>query len=346
MKFRRKLSHILSGRTSDAGPKPKPFVHVLATRIGIGVYDQAWFDYRLRLFESITVPSMKAQTCQDFSWLLIVDREMPAKAREQLDQAIAGMSNAKIVAVEFKTDLKATVVRWSKRRAVAKGVEYVMTSRLDDDDAMRVDAFERLHREAAEFIRVDNYHYAVFSFNLGCMWLPSRRLGYTRYHDSHSLALSLVEPVESCKCVYAYPHRDIKRVIAPRGAYIRGIDGDTLWWLYAAHNLASSDTGDGKRAEKITEHKYGYDVDDSLLATFGLDPETIAALATVPDPSARKPVLRMWAGAMDIEREIRQTRSEMAQAVGREQAALKERLEELELERRAAGSGIVETGGS
>ncbi|MGH8879865.1 MAG: glycosyltransferase, partial [Stackebrandtia sp.] len=38
------------------------------------MYDEAWFDYRLRLFESITVPSMLAQTDRDFWWLVVVDR--------------------------------------------------------------------------------------------------------------------------------------------------------------------------------------------------------------------------------------------------------------------------------
>jgi hypothetical protein len=336
-----KLGSIVS-RLATSRRESKPFVHVLATRIGIGVYDEAWFDYRLALFESITIPSMRAQTCQDFTWQLVVDRQMPAGPRARLDRAIGGIPNVVVEPVEFKTNLKASVAACARRLAAERGVPLVMTSRLDDDDAMRVDAFERLHQEALAFTRVSSLDYAVFSFNLGCTWLPSRRLGYTRYHDSHSLALSFVEPAAHCRSIYSRPHRKIKLRVAPRGAYFACIDGDRPWWLYAVHNLADSDTGDERRADRILNHRYGYRLDNAMLAAFGLYAGTIDRLAELSDPRARKPTLRMWLGAMDLEREIRELRSRLAEAQPGELAELTTRIEELEQRRRALGSGIVE----
>lgn len=334
----RMLRNGLTGRPPDG----RRYVHVLATRIGIGVYDEAWFDFRLSLFEAVTVPSMKAQSCQDFTWLLVVDQDMPVNARRRLDAAIESMPNVLVEAVEFKTDLKDTVVKIARRAAEGRNADYVVTSRLDDDDAMHVDSFSRLHDEVRWTLRRTSHDLAVFSFNLGCMWLPSKRLGYTRYHDSHSLALSLLEPVIGCRGIYSRPHREIKNQLAPRGAYIKGFDGDEVWWLYATHNLASSDTGDQKRADRIVSHKYGYSLDDRMLTSFGLDPSQIGELAELADPKARKAVLRMWAGSMDYEREIRGLRRKLNEAPESERSHLEGRIAELERQRRASGSGIVD----
>src|SRR5690606_38117903 len=226
-----------------------------ATRLGIGVYDPAWFDYRLTLFETIAAPSVAAQTSPEFTWLLVVDRRMPAAARQRLDRAVAGLPQAVVLPVEFKTDFRPTVVRWCRERADQAGASNVLTTRLDDDDALRVDALERLQSETEEFARTSPHRYAVLSFNLGCMWLPTFRHGYTRYHDSLALGLSLVEPAEECRSIYSKPHREIKQQYAPRGTHIRGFDGQTRWWLYAAHALADSDRGDRARIERIRTHK-------------------------------------------------------------------------------------------
>ncbi|GAA4908228.1 putative rhamnosyltransferase [Stackebrandtia albiflava] len=317
------------------------FLHVLSTRVGIGVYDEGWFDYRLRLFESVTVPSMAAQTSQDFTWLLVVDAKMPPRARSRFDAVVAPLANVRVREVEFKTDFRGAVVEWCQAEAARRGLSRVLTSRLDDDDALRVDAFERLQSEAADAIAAGHSDLAVFSLNLGCMWSPSHRRGYTRYHDSHSLGLSLLEPAEAVECVYSRPHREIKQRYAPRGAYIRGVDGGTRWWLYAAHAIADSDKGDGARRDKILKHRYGYHLDDDLLAGFGLDPAAVAALAEAGEPTPTAPTKFLSLRAMETERRIKALRTELAGASFLRRRLLTQRLARLESEREKAGSGIV-----
>lgn len=320
------------------------FVHVLATRVGIGIYDDAWFDYRLRMLESITVPSMAAQTSQDFTWLLVVDQRMPGPARKRLDHAVAPLANAVVVPVEFKTDFRKAVVGWSRRKAVADGADWVMSSRLDDDDALRTDAFERLQQELVDFLKTSRHRYAVLSLNLGCMWVPAWRRGYTRYHDSHSLGLSLVEPTEACQTVYSRPHREIKQQYAPRGTYIRGLDGDRLWWLYATHALADSDRGGRARVDRVLHHRYGYRVDDPLLESFGLDPARVDELGRMDEPTPARPTRFLSLRATDSERQIKEIRARLSGTPGPRVVArglIRRRLRRLEAERRAAGSGIV-----
>ena len=322
----------------------KEFIHGVATRLGIGVYDEGWFQHRLSLFEAITVPSLMAQTCQDFTWLLIIDEKMPPMARQRLDEIIHKVPNAKIIAIEFKSKLRQAIATWAKEEAARRGVDYVMTSRLDDDDAMVVGAYERLHREAEEFFQTSKADKAVFSFNIGSMWDPQSRRGYTRYHDSHSLSLSLLEPAQTCRSVHFTQHKDIKFKTAPSGTYIRGIDGDELWWLYAAHALADSETGDATRLERIRTHRYGYEVDDQMLARFGLDPVAVGRLTELPKPQLAKPVMRLAIRALDIEKEIESLRRALPSASGWKARKMRKQLEALETSRVDAGSGIVASG--
>lgn len=323
--------------------KASSFVHVLSTRIGIGVYDEAWFDYRLTLFSAITVPSMMAQSSQDFVWQLVVDKRMPPRARARFDEIMKPVENARIIEVEFKTDFRKVIVKSAKAYAAEKSAEYVLSSRLDDDDALHVKAFERLQTETERFFAESEHEYAALSLNVGCMWLPSHARGYTRYHDSHSLGLSLLEPADASRSVYGYPHRELKQRVTPRGAYVRGIDGNQLWWLYAAHTIADSDKGDGKRHGHILNHQHGYPVDEKLIEQFGLVPEQVAQLREVTEPTPRRATKFLSLRARDTEKEIKELRTKLRKGPGRLQRVhLRRKLARLERVRVRAGSRIVE----
>jgi hypothetical protein len=44
------------------GSAPKALKHFVVIRLGLGVYNEAWYDDRLALFEAITCASLRAQT--------------------------------------------------------------------------------------------------------------------------------------------------------------------------------------------------------------------------------------------------------------------------------------------
>ncbi|GAB3993053.1 hypothetical protein GCM10029992_03710 [Glycomyces albus] len=317
------------------------YIHVLSTRLGIGVYDEAWFDYRLTLFENITVPSIRAQTEQDFDWLIVVDRHMPPRARIRLEQAVASVSRATFAEVEHYSDYRKGIVTWSKERAAEASADRILSSRLDDDDALRSDLFERIREEADHYMRASEYEYAVFAPTKGCIWSPSRRRGYTRYHDSHSLGLTVMERTDECRSVYGWPHREIKPKLAPKGAYLKDIDGDTDWWLYAVTTVSDSEKGDGERFKRIMEHPYAYDLDDDRLAEFGLEPHHAATLADLAEPETTGSTKFLSTSTTRIEKEIKTVRGEIKTAGRLRRQILARRLSRLEAKRRRAKSQIV-----
>lgn len=99
-------------------------------------------EHRFRLFAATCLPSILGQTVQDFQWILLIDPELPRTFRERLDGLIGSREHTSIVAVppgieDWKSD-------WIDE-FVGPGHEYVVTSLLDDDDA--------LFRGLVEYIR-------------------------------------------------------------------------------------------------------------------------------------------------------------------------------------------------
>ncbi len=65
--------------------------HIILTRFNLQ-YDPdstlhiqpAWLDNRLALFERYCLPSVIQQTCKDFTWLILADRQTPDTQRQRL----------------------------------------------------------------------------------------------------------------------------------------------------------------------------------------------------------------------------------------------------------------------
>jgi hypothetical protein len=111
-----------------------------ADRRGATVRDAAWLDERCDLFERFCLPSMRGQSCREFDWL--VRWEEPADRRHA----------ARIAGYAGQAGLRLVDASLSFRRAVAAalapGDEAVLTTRLDNDDALHHDALARLRAAA------------------------------------------------------------------------------------------------------------------------------------------------------------------------------------------------------
>ena len=51
---------------------------------GAAIDREEWLKRRMALFETFCLPSVKGQTCQSFSWILLVDEGTPAVYREKI----------------------------------------------------------------------------------------------------------------------------------------------------------------------------------------------------------------------------------------------------------------------
>jgi hypothetical protein len=122
--------------------------HVLLTRFNLpslgpeGVIraTKDWLERRTALFESYCLASVRAQTCQNFAWLIYFDPESP----EWLMSRIESHAREGIYIPVFRTSLDPVEIISDIMAAGCRNTSRLMTTRLDNDDALAVNFIERL----------------------------------------------------------------------------------------------------------------------------------------------------------------------------------------------------------
>lgn len=325
--------------------RPSPdFLHVIATRHGIGIFDEDWFDYRQHLLEYLTLASIDAQTVKDFRWLIVIDRDMPERARKRLESMVKGRPYLELLKVELKLDFKKAVAKWTRSEAAARGVDWVMTTRLDDDDAVNVDLVQRLHSEARDFLDLGKRTSAVFAPTSGCNWVPAERTGFRSFHPSPSMGLTLLEPVDEMSTVYRWNHMKIQEQTAPSMTYFKSIAGDTIWWLYAHTNISDQQSESSNRRSKAYTHSSAFRLDKPLLDRFGISLENAELLERLPEPVPFDTTHYLTKRGSDIEADIKMLRGRVWAkdfADETEAAAAREKIDELHSARKEMHRRIV-----
>jgi Putative rhamnosyl transferase len=243
-------------RPITASMRTPDFTHLLVTRFNVlfrspadpsavtKCLDAEWLDVRLTLFERYCAPSVAAQHDKEFTWLILIHPKTPTAVRTRLRQA----AEAEQIEVPLGR------VRQAMRRVLAEregDSPYLITSRLDSDDALHVSYMERVH---AGFDHQE----------LECLDLPG---GYTydpRTKDVRSRVthqnpfISLVERFNGePQTVFSIAHGNIDQV-----APIRALD-DAPAWLQVIHG--------GNIRNKMQGDEFSGDVAELLRTEFAIE---------------------------------------------------------------------------
>lgn len=141
-------------------PQPAPIV--IVTRLGVGVYDEAWWNARLTVFEAITWPSVSRFQHLDVTWNLMVDVDMPVAALDKLKRIVRDSRPGFCVLrfVENHSHLNSAISCALGASAVSS--EKIIAYMIDDDDAISADFFENIfkiinqHPEKSQVISLSN----------------------------------------------------------------------------------------------------------------------------------------------------------------------------------------------
>lgn len=129
------------------------------------LYAPARIEERLRLFEAVTLPGLKAQTDPDFIFLILIGESLPETYQKRLQALVADFPQSRIVARAPEN-----------HRAVCKSVinaardmsQPCIQFRHDDDDAIAVTFVERLRRTAKDCAGLlQQYKLVGIDFNRG-----------------------------------------------------------------------------------------------------------------------------------------------------------------------------------
>lgn len=332
--------------TGGATPVPG-LIHVIATRHGIGVFDEQWFDYRQLLLEHLTMASLDAQTERDFTWLIGIDREMPERARERLDSLVRDRPYVRLLEMELKADFKGAVAAWTRKEAARVGAAWTLTTRLDDDDALHRSLVARLQAEAGTFLRKQQPRSAVITPVLGCDWVPVEMAGHRAFHPSPSMGLTALLPADGRHTVYSWNHMKLAEQLAPSNAGIRCIEDDTMWWLYTHTGISDQHHEGSNRRTKAFAHSQAFEFDSSFLEQFGITAPGAAAIRATPEPEPVDTTHYLTDRGREVEREIVQLRRAISKSKDQdEKERARERIAELHRARQGMHRHLVQPGGA
>jgi hypothetical protein len=210
----------------------KRFVHVVLTRFSVKIAggrfkDRAWLAHRFELFDRFCFPSVRAQSCQNFHWLLFLDSSLPPDFRSRISEYTRQFPRLiPIYISQFFTQAVA-------RRAVApflSGMGHLITTRLDNDDAIATRFVESVQS------RFETQDFGFVNLPHGFVYCD--RMTYAWSHPCNPF-ISLIERVESFQTVLCGCHADLWR-LGPVNQ-VEDIPG----WLQIVHgnNLANSVKG-------------------------------------------------------------------------------------------------------
>jgi len=63
-------------------------------------YNEHWFEKMIDLFEAVTFPSLVRQSSAEFIWLIVVDANIPPKARQRLQGLLSSFPNHHLVSID------------------------------------------------------------------------------------------------------------------------------------------------------------------------------------------------------------------------------------------------------
>lgn len=131
----------------------KKFEHFLLTKFNKGLYTRSkktggkrtvrdeWMTHRIRLFEKYCLPSIKNQATQDFKWLVLFDRNTPEKYRKRIEEYTRYRQFIPVFGGWFPQHVK---------RLLKPETQYLITTRIDNDDAFHKNALKNLQLHFAE----------------------------------------------------------------------------------------------------------------------------------------------------------------------------------------------------
>lgn len=186
--------------------------------------DIKYLKYRFELFEKYCLPSIKGQTCQLFSWLLLLDEQTPAYFKEKINSYKKQFDNINPIYLPTCSNAKDIYATICNRYAAK--TDYLITTRIDNDDVLH----KNYVQEIQEYF--SSHHISeptVISFCMGIQYYHSKNIAlHINYPSNHFI--TLIEPTSiSHNSALGYDHTKINTLFP----FIRI---KKVMWLEIVHN--------------------------------------------------------------------------------------------------------------
>jgi hypothetical protein len=237
--------------------------HFVVMRLGLGIYHLPWYDRRLELFEAVTYPSLRAQTNQGFTVLIVVDHQIPEPALNQLRDVLAGAANFHVVPVDLTTLRQVRHGCWDfvwdccqdyliEQHLITDPFEYVITSIIDDDDAWHRDTVELVRQilepelpslVANESKRLTNYRHTggrVLTFPRGLKWFAHSDLVHSFDYEFLGISVFVLARFSSGISALSSRHPAWGAMANIAVFEVTKAERERPMWVYVRHDQAET----------------------------------------------------------------------------------------------------------
>lgn len=206
------------------------YSHLLITIFNLettrGKADLAWLNNRFQLFDNYCYPSVYSQTNQNFKWLVFFSDETPEVFREKIEEYSKWETFIPIYTDcaffnKYPKKLKKYIIN-----NINEGTEYLITTRLDNDDA--------IHKEFIQRVQ-DNFieeNFLFLNFFQGYQLIKNKLYKF-KQNPSHFISLIERYDPNSFKTVYCGSHSQLEKVgkiknIKTKRLYLENIHGNNF----------------------------------------------------------------------------------------------------------------------
>jgi len=197
-------------------------IHFLLTRFNVtmsgGPPSPEWLEHRMKIFEEVTAPSVDAQTAPGFMWLVFCDPPIGPRYLSGASKLARCSATAKYGLESVQRYVKINIAEHAGPR------DWVITTRLDSDDALEphfIETIQKNFREETEFLNLPQ----------GFQLVDGVRRKVKLFSNPF---LSYVEKAENPKTVY-HVHHDRAMDSAP----VRDLISEPAW-TQTCHEFSSN----------------------------------------------------------------------------------------------------------
>lgn len=219
------------------------FKHYLITRFNLNNPDWSttknkellltdeWMSHRLELFKNYCLPSVIGQQNKNFKWLIFFDSSTDDRFKEQIDKLLANKSFIYHFYIDGMPKFIPSILEFITKDAI--GIDYIISSRLDNDDCIHRDFINEIQNQFNEqdFMAID----VVKGYSLQIS--PKFMLG--KKEHVFNPFLSLIEKTDNFQTIWKTDHNLWKK--ENRILKIK----DKRLWLSIIHNKNKVNEFDG-----------------------------------------------------------------------------------------------------
>lgn len=268
-----KLS-ILSARALD--PSTDDIPHLVITRLMIGCSRPSAFRLHAAVLLETLYPSLVCQTFKNFSWVIVTDEHIDASVLKDLRRVFAGHPNFHIELLDPFVNFSTAIDVAALCRKYLNTTRNVITTRIDDDDALRYDFLERVQK----CVKDSGSSLVSISFQRGISTASEVMAHSTKLSKAGASAgMSLYSPDVAKFNVHSTGHSRVHAKVETRGGKAYHLESDEPYYLSGEHGTSNSrEKRNERRAAARFAEKYNRSTPSdqhyvAVLASFGLTPD-------------------------------------------------------------------------